>query len=523
MSTSLIRIAFCIVIIMNFFHSFSQAPEMFKYQSIARDVNGLEMPNANIGIRISIHDLSASGTIVFQETHAVTTNDFGLFTLSIGGGTAVSGSMSSVDWSIGSKYIEIEGDLTGGTNYVAFGTTELLSVPYSLYANNAGSYLLPDGTSNGNTPFWNGTNWVVSSDNIYNEGQFVGIGTNLPVQRLHVNGHINIPLDSAYMINNRKIVSAKGTSNIFVGNNAGAVNTIGFTNAFMGYNSGALNSVGSQNTFLGAESGNANIDGSMNSFLGRRAGFSNTNGNENTFLGCYAGQSNTEGQHNSFFGVTTGNSNTLGEENTFLGAHAGYFNNLGSYNVFVGNFSALANTSGNYNTVIGFEADVTTGNLTNVTVIGSGAIGSASNSVLIGNTDVTSIGGQVGWSTFSDRRLKSKIESSNLGLDFIMELQPVNYEYKADGQKGIIYTGLIAQDVEKVLTKYGTTFSGLVLPQNKDDHYSIRYAEFVMPLINAVQEQQEQIKELKTENDELRKKLDEIDQKLEKLANAKKN
>lgn len=495
----------------------TQAPQFFKYQSIARNSTGLIIPNANVGLRITIHDLNATGIIVYQETHAISTNEFGLFSLSIGGGTPLVGTLSAVDWANGAKYLEIEGDLSGGTSYLPFGTSELLSVPYAIYANTAGIPVLPNGTSIGNTPYWDGVEWLVNNNNIYNAGSKVGIGTNSPVQKLHVNGHINIPLDSAYMINNRKILWAKGIGNIFIGNNAGESNSIGFNNSFLGYNAGNLNSVGSQNTFLGTETGSANIDGSMNSFVGRRAGFNNTNGNENTFMGAYAGQSNSGGMHNSFFGVTAGSSNTLGEENTFIGAHAGYFNNLGSFNAFVGNFSGLTNTAGNNNTFVGYSADAASSNLSNASAFGAGAIVNADNSVVIGNTSVTSIGGQVGWSTFSDRRLKTNIVESTLGLEFIKALKPVNYEYKAKGQENIIYSGLIAQDVEKILTSMKLEFSGLVKPKNEFDYYSIRYAEFVIPLINATQEQQEQIEELKKENIELAKKLDELEKKLNKI------
>jgi hypothetical protein len=253
----------------------------------------------------------------------------------------------------------------------------------------------------------------------------------------------------------------------------------------------------------------------MNSFLGRRAGYSNTNGNENTFIGAYAGQSNTEGLHNSFMGVTTGSANTLGSENTFIGAHAGYFNDLGSYNTFLGNFAGEANTSGNYNTFIGFEADASGGNLTNASAIGYGAIVNSSNSVIIGNTSVTSIGGQVSWSTFSDKRLKENVRPNELGLNFITRLKPVDYNYKAKGQEDIIYSGLIAQDVEKTLNELGMNFSGLVKPKSDMDFYSIRYGDFVIPLINAVQEQQDQINELREENRKLMEKLEKIEERLE--------
>jgi hypothetical protein len=78
----------------------------------------------------------------------------------------------------------------------------------------------------------------------------------------------------------------------------------------------------------------------------------------------------------------------------------------------------------------------------------------------------------------------------NAGLDFIMKLKPVSYTYTTPGQEGIRYSGLLAQDVENIIEKMDLEFSGIVKPKNEDDHYSIRYAEFVLPLINAVQEQQ---------------------------------
>lgn len=502
--------------------AYSQAPNAFNYQSVARNSNGEIMTNLAVGIRLSIRDNSSTGTIVYQETHSVVTNDFGLFTLAIGSGLATIGTMSAVDWANGAKYIEVEGDLAGGTTYTLFGTSELLSVPYALYSNTAGTPILPNGTSAGNTPYWDGAAWIVNSSNIHNTGEYVGVGTTFPLQKLHVNGNINVPLDSSYMINNKKVLWINGTANVFVGMNAGTANSIGFSNAFMGFNSGMLNISGHQNTFIGAETGTANLNGYMNSFLGRRAGFGNVDGIENTFIGAYAGQSNTDGNHNTFMGVTTGSSNTSGIENTFIGAHAGYFNNLGNNNVFLGNFSGLANTSGNNNTIVGFQADASSSNLTNASAFGAGAIVNGDNSVIIGNTAVTSIGGQVGWSTFSDQRLKSNISECTLGLNFIKQLKPVNYTYLAEGQKGIVYSGLLAQDVESILNKLNTNFSGLVIPKNENDFYSIRYAEFVIPLINAIQEQDEKISTLTETNLELLNRLEIVEQKLNNLSESQK-
>jgi hypothetical protein len=180
----------------------------------------------------------------------------------------------------------------------------------------------------------------------------------------------------------------------------------------------------------------------------------------------------------------------LGSENAFYGAHAGYFSTLGNNNTFIGNFAGQFNSTGSYNTYLGFGADAISGSISNATAIGYGAIVQANNSVQIGNSAVTTIGGPVSWSTLSDKRMKNHIRPLNAGLDFVLQLKPVTYTYITKGQEGIRYSGLLAQDVEKIIDKMGLEFSGIVKPQNENDHYSIRYAEFVLPLINAVQEQQ---------------------------------
>ncbi len=133
-------------------------------------------------------------------------------------------------------------------------------------------------------------------------------------------------------------------------------------------------------------------------------------------------------------------------------------------------------------TFVGANADATLTSLTNVMALGSGANVDASNKVVVGNTSVTSIGGQVGWTAYSDRRLKTDIRPSELGLDFINQLNPVTYEYTAEGQRGIRYTGLIEQEVDAAANG---TFSGV---DKNGEYMGIRYAELTVPLINAVQE-----------------------------------
>lgn len=119
--------------------SLAQTPQKFNYQAIARNTTGIELASQNIGLRISILDGSPSGTLVYQETHAITTNAFGLMNLSVGSGTVVSGTFATIAWGSGSKFIKTEIDPTGGSNYSVAGTTELISVPYALFAGQAQS------------------------------------------------------------------------------------------------------------------------------------------------------------------------------------------------------------------------------------------------------------------------------------------------------------------------------------------------------------------------------------------------
>ena len=160
---------------------------------------------------------------------------------------------------------------------------------------------------------------------------------------------------------------------------------------------------------------------------------------------------------------------------------------------------------------MGYYANVSSGNLTNATAIGYGAVVDASNKVRIGNTSVTSIGGQVGWSVFSDARLKTNVQKSPLGLNFILKLRPITYNYLAKGQESILYTGLIAQDVERVLQELESDFSGLDKPQTEEGFYQLRYATFVVPLIKAAQEQQKQIQVLEEQNKVLKARLDRLE------------
>lgn len=121
---------------------FSQTLETFKYQAAVRNSGGELITNQNITLRISIRDVSANGTILYRETHNPTTNAYGLVNIIIGGGTPVSGSFESINWGINDKFISIDLDPNGGSNYISKGTTQLLNVPFSLHAKESAGLVL---------------------------------------------------------------------------------------------------------------------------------------------------------------------------------------------------------------------------------------------------------------------------------------------------------------------------------------------------------------------------------------------
>jgi hypothetical protein len=110
----------------------AQAPQKMSYQAVIRDDNSVLVKSQSVGMRISILQ---GVNPVYVETHATNTNANGLITIEIGNGTVVSGVFASIDWSAGTYSIKTETDPAGGVNYTAIvGTSQLLSVPYALYA-----------------------------------------------------------------------------------------------------------------------------------------------------------------------------------------------------------------------------------------------------------------------------------------------------------------------------------------------------------------------------------------------------
>ncbi len=391
-------------------------------------------------------------------------------------------------------------------------------------------------------------------------------------------------------------------SEIAIGNQALFSNSTGQSNTSVGHFSLISNTTGSANVAIGDLSLASNFSSVLNTAIGYRA-LLNSDNDANTAVGGYALSKNVGGFLNVAVGEEALTTNVNGSANTAIGTFSMYYSNsgvrntaigyqaldtvlTGSRNTAVGSDALGALTSGSFNTAIGDSTDLTglnAGALFNTTTVGYRATTNISNSVRIGNTAVTSIGGQVGWSVLSDGRYKKAVNEDVKGLDFIMQLRPVSYQYDFDkiqsekyalnisaistgnvamrtslgsiekfsGKKmfdknfsvdrikgsfsnkmnakismdpamakyyeevkqndQIRYTGFIAQEVEAAANKIGFNFSGVDKPKNEKDQYALRYAEFVVPLVKAVQEQQAIINSQNKKIDDLIKRIETLE------------
>jgi len=118
-----------------------QSPRKMSYQAVIRDA-GDHLVTTQVGMKISILSGSDVGTPVYVETQTPTPDANGLVTIEIGGGTPVLETFEAIDWSSGQYFVRIETDPSGGSAYTITGTSQLLSVPYALYAKTAGGHFI---------------------------------------------------------------------------------------------------------------------------------------------------------------------------------------------------------------------------------------------------------------------------------------------------------------------------------------------------------------------------------------------
>lgn len=388
------------------------------------------------------------------------------------------------------------GKLSGGINNTASGYSALYNNTsgrdnvanghFSIYLNTTGSYNSAAGT-------WSLYNNVSGNNN-------TAYGYSALWQ--NQTGNDNTALGKYVMYSNTRGYSnvAIGTMALFksVRNN----NTVAIGDSALYNFTGDQFSNESYTTAIGSKAMFNTISGYQNTAIGTRALYNNTKGSINTAIGVSALYSNTEGVFNTAMGVAAMSSNTTGQYNTGIGYSALQINKTGIQNTALGAYSGPNS----------FDL------VSNSTSIGYLARATASNQVRLGNTAVTSIGGQVGWTTFSDGRYKRDIKEDVPGLAFINALKPITYtvdtrnlhahlnknsgiqnnkirsnddnisDRSIDEAGKVIHDGFVAQDVEAAARKLNFEFSGVDKPTTKDGLYGLRYDNFVVPLVKAVQE-----------------------------------
>lgn len=342
--------------------------------------------------------------------------------------------------------------------------------------------------------YWNGVKWSIlaSSDNAWNtsgnsgtssKNNFIGTTDNADV--VFKTGNVPAGLLASQTFNTSfGVNSYKGTPS---GSYSGRWNTAIGYNSLHGNASGEVS--GHDNVAIGSNSLSLNYEGTRNVSIGSEALKSNLKGEDNTATGFQALVLNS-----------------IGNNNVANGALA-LKNNMASNNVAIGYSALLNNTTGSSNTAIGYNSGPIMENLTNTTTIGNGARVSSSNTIQLGNAAITTIAGQVAFTTTSDRRLKEDIKTIPLGLDFVNKLRPVEYIRKNNEQKTKEW-GVIAQELQQTLEAVNYKDAGIVQEDGTEEkQLSVRYTDLIAPMIKAMQE-------LSLENKELKQRIELLESKM---------
>lgn len=349
--------------------------------------------------------------------------------------------------------------------------------------------------------------------------------------------------------------NTSGDFNTATGDGAMFSNTTGYYNTSNGYYALGYNISGDYNTASGFEALIHNTN-SYNTATGAYALVTNTTGYDNTATGVSALYHNTSGTSNTANGLNALQGNTTGVDNTASGTDALNKNNTGNYNTGVGTSTLFNTTASDGNTAIGYNAgdtynngyynvfvgantDVNGADYYNDIAIGQGTVCTDVSQARLGNSSTTSIGGYADWTNISDGRVKKNIKQNVPGLAFINKLQPITYNLDLDAadkiiqyqrkdstgkvmplsslektaraaKEKILYTGFVAQDVEKVAKNLNYDFSGVDAAKNDKSLYGLRYGSFVVPLVKAVQE-------LSKMNDEKDSEINNLETRLSKL------
>lgn len=345
--------------------SFAQAPGRFSYQAVVRNGAGVVQANDAITLGLRIRQTTAGGTIVYEENHSVITNGFGLVNVSVGNGAIVSGNMDAINWGAGPYFIEVRVD------GVTMGTTQLLSVPYALYAEESGTPgpTGPQGPAGATGPAGptGATGAAGPQGPAGNNGATGATGPAGPQGPQGPTGLTGAtgatgpqgPQGPAGPAGATGPAGADGAANAWGlnGTAASASNFIGTTNAqplnfkMNNIHAGFINTGTSMAFGRGSMTPNAALG---NTAIGYNALNAHTSNSGNTAVGADAIKLSTSGTGNTAIGYRTLSTATSPFGCTAVGDEA-LFHATGNFNTGVG-ASALDNNTGEGNTALGYEA-----------------------------------------------------------------------------------------------------------------------------------------------------------------------
>ena len=309
-----------------------------------------------------------------------------------------------------------------------------------------------------------------------------------------------------------------------MGSNALGSNTTASQNTAVGYSAGSSITTAVQNVTMGDSALSALTTGHYNIAIGSQAGAALVSGTENTFVGFLSGRYTGSSDHpdyNTGFGSRTLYANTTGQNNVAMGAYALSANTTATSNTCIGYAAGDVITTGSTNICLGGVTDPSANNASAQFVIGYNVTGIADGTVTFGNGSNTASlaldGSDTSWAAASDIRLKDNVEDSLAGLDFINDLRPVTYKWKAkkdvpsdmpeydDGSdepcKGTGKTnhGFVAQEVKAVIDKYDSIKDGHNIWQEADSGTQTVAPSALMPMmVKAVQELSAKVEELES-------------------------
>jgi len=477
----------------------AQAPQKFSYQAVIRNGSNALIANTTVGVKISLLQSSPAGGVVYAERHTPTTNANGLATFEIGAGARISGTMAGIDWGNGSYYIKTEVDPSGGTTYSVTGTSQLLSVPYALYA--------ASGTQGPEGPIGP----AGSQGPVGPPGPAGATGQQGPQGPIGATGPQG-PAGSAFAL------PYSGTTALF--NSEGAAFSVNQTGAsLIALYGRAISGTG----IRGESKSGAGVNGFSESGVGL-SGLSLSNG------------SGVSGYARDDYGV-------IGESFTRAGVSGNSWNGFGVFGVSKYDHGIKGESSkdakaGVWGASTGSSSYGVYGSNSGTLGVGVYGISTSSIGVWGGNLSGTAfamesqgglgayknVGGNT-WATPSDERLKKDIRPFTDGLDVILKIEPKRYYYNGLAKTNPLQEefGIIAQDIQKIAPY---TVSKHMLDMNKSGEEAAPKMEEMLVYnsgaltyvtINAIKEQQAMIERQSSIIEKQNEKIAHLEKQNEKL------